>query len=613
MSELPYQGEVMTFNGSGMVTANRINVPTEDITSARRAVLYDKIDEEGEHQQTSQQGYFNQPYQSPPHNFASQSSPPEASLSSPFGDANQVPAAYLFSEASSRSSQSVHSRTNSAQRSPAQQAGQSPYRAEEGPGTPGTPTAALTHPLDGSRRPRNVLESPFHGGANAGTGVMRENRARRPGFGLNASNFSLTSQAFEGLRSRSKVVASTVLPEGHVVPKPWLESKKRRSADRKAYWLLIGASLLGLAGVAAIIVQQVLSLPKTGPYCLILDENFDGDSINTDIWHHEMQTGGFGNQEFEWTTDSTNNSYVKDGFLHIVPTLTSDHYGEDAITNGAVLNLTASGQCTAPVLDDPSCAVVSNSSLGTVLPPIQSARLTTNFSRTIKYGRIEVRARMPTGDWIWPAVWMMPKNSVYGPWPASGEIDIFESTGNVPKKRSQDGVSKMTSTLHWGPTNDLDRWWKTSFSRKLLRNFYNSDFHTFGLEWTEEGIWTWEHSRAYRILSVKFDKGFWSLGQFPPTSPTNNSAVSDPWSSAVARGSKAAPFDQDFMLILNVAVGGTNGYFPDSEDKPWSNSGRNPRADFWATRSKWLPTWPTEPERRGMVVDYVKMWQQGTC
>ncbi len=50
------------------------------------------------------------------------------------------------------------------------------------------------------------------------------------------------------------------------------------------------------------------------------------------------------------------------------------------------------------------------------------------------YGRVEVRARMPTGDWLWPAVWMMPRDSVYGEWPKSGEIDIFEGKGNWPSR-----------------------------------------------------------------------------------------------------------------------------------------------------------------------------------
>ena len=65
---------------------------------------------------------------------------------------------------------------------------------------------------------------------------------------------------------------------------------------------------------------------------------------------------------------------------------------------------------------------------------------------------------------------------------------------------------------------------------------------------------------------------------------------------------------------MNVAVGGTNGYFSDNNaatlDKPWSNAGINPRADFWSARDSWLGTWPKDSKQRGMAIDYVKMWQK---
>lgn len=59
-----------------------------------------------------------------------------------------------------------------------------------------------------------------------------------------------------------------------------------------------------------------------------------------------------------------------------------------------------------------------------------SARLSTINSHSIKYGRVEVVAKLPRGDWLWPAIWMLPVNDVYGAWPASGEIDIMEARGN---------------------------------------------------------------------------------------------------------------------------------------------------------------------------------------
>jgi hypothetical protein len=134
-------------------------------------------------------------------------------------------------------------------------------------------------------------------------------------------------------------------------------------------------------------------------------------------------------------------SFVEDGKLYIVPTFTADTLGYDNVLNGYTLNLTADGTCTST--EESNCVVASNSTYGniTTLPPIMSARLTTKFSHSIKYGRVEVKAKMPTGDWIWPAsasfrppssasptlipplrtVWMLPTENTYGEWPRSGE------------------------------------------------------------------------------------------------------------------------------------------------------------------------------------------------
>ena len=146
------------------------------------------------------------------------------------------------------------------------------------------------------------------------------------------------------------------------------------------------------------------------------------------------------------TTASRNNSFVQNGMLYIVPTLTSDNIGTAAVFDGTVYNITGcTFNITRPnngyieqdgglVFDWDSyyrsCSAVSNATAGTVINPVQSARLTTQNSASIRYGRVEIRAKMPNGDWLWPAMWMLPTQNVYGDWPLSGEIDIVESRGN---------------------------------------------------------------------------------------------------------------------------------------------------------------------------------------
>ena len=91
-------------------------------------------------------------------------------------------------------------------------------------------------------------------------------------------------------------------------------------------------------------------------------------------------------------TASSNNSFIRNGQLYILPTLTSDVIGSNAIFDGYTYNLTG---CTNTNLT--ACGAVSNNTAGTVINPVMSARLTTKGKHNIQYGRVEVRAKMPRG------------------------------------------------------------------------------------------------------------------------------------------------------------------------------------------------------------------------
>ncbi|KAK9344266.1 concanavalin A-like lectin/glucanase domain-containing protein [Lipomyces starkeyi] len=296
--------------------------------------------------------------------------------------------------------------------------------------------------------------------------------------------------------------ASRRLPLGYSGEKPWLSSQS--PAEKFLKWIMVVSFVMGLA------IFEVL------------------------IW-----VGGFGNGEFEWATSSSNNSFVRDGNYAI---------GEDNMMQGFTVNLTKAGICTSTA--DSDCAITW---------------LTRNFAN-IRYGKVEVRAKLPQGDWLWPAIWMLPKDSVYGVWPASGEIDICESRGN-DHTYPVGGVNVMSSTLHWGPASGLDKCWKTTSGIRLTHSTFADGFHTFGLEWNQHYIMTYLDGRLRQVGSTVFDT----------------------WPAADSQ----APFDQDFYLILNVA-------FPDDQaDKPWSNGGRQTAMNsFWNARDN----------SRGMIVNSVKIY-----
>jgi len=288
---------------------------------------------------------------------------------------------------------------------------------------------------------------------------------------------------------------------------------------------------------------------------------------------------------------------VQDGMLYIKPTLQDPKL----IEGNNVMNLLKDGSCTSK--DWSSCVAVTNTTNGTIINPVKSARINTKAGATIKYGRIEIEAQLPSGDWLWPAIWMLPVNSSYGAWPASGEIDIMEGRGNN-WTYPQGGNNIMSSTLHWGPEPHADAWWQNNNKREALHTTWSAGFNTYGLEWSEKYLFTYINTRLLQVMYVPFNKPFWGKGDFP-VSDSNGTRLVDPWSQT---GRDSTPFDEDFYLILNVAVGGTNGWFEDGvAGKPWVDASATAPRDFWNARDQWYPTWQTGGQ---MVVKSVKMWQQ---
>lgn len=140
--------------------------------------------------------------------------------------------------------------------------------------------------------------------------------------------------------------------------------------------------------------------------------------------------------------------------------------------------------------------------------------------------------------------------------------------------------------------------------RAALHTTYAKREHKFGLEWSQKYLFTYIDSRLLQVLYTDFAEPLWKRGDFPLTD-VNGTRIVDIWSQT---GAASTPFDQEFYLILNVAVGGTNGWFADGVGgKPWVNDSPNAKKDFWDARDMWLPTW----ENGGrMTVSKVEMWQQ---
>jgi len=338
---------------------------------------------------------------------------------------------------------------------------------------------------------------------------------------------------------------------------------------------------------------------------LIFEDEFD--KIDFTVWDHEITMAGGGNWEFQVYWNNRTNSYTRDSVLYMKPTLTSDRFGEELVRTGQ-LDLWG-GQpgdmCTMAQFY--GCQRAGNGV--NIINPIASARLRTAGHFGFTYGKVEARAQIPEGDWIWPAIWLLPIHQVYGGWPTSGEIDIMESRGNL--NYVQDGVNigaeQVGGTLHYGVDYTMNGWPKAHYDKNTAPGQgWNTDFHRYQVEWTPEYIKFSIDDEEMGTVTVP-DGGMWELGDFANDFP----GVKNPWEGQA----RSAPFDQEFFLVMNVAVGGV-GYFSDDAqnspaEKPWSNESPQASLDFLNAQTSWYPTWKPEEEDgelAAMKVDYVKVW-----
>ncbi|MEQ8818910.1 MAG: family 16 glycosylhydrolase [Sumerlaeia bacterium] len=254
-------------------------------------------------------------------------------------------------------------------------------------------------------------------------------------------------------------------------------NRKKPSPRRAAMPLLTASALLALAAARA--------LAQGDGWQLVWQDEFDGPGIDAAKWTHEVNAWGGGNNELQFYTARPQNSFVQDGKL-ILRAIRENYTAVDPSDN------------------------VQKTRLYT------SARLNSRFKGDWLYGRFEIRAKLPGGQGLWPAIWMLPTDYVYGGWAASGEIDIMELRGNEPEI--------LSNAIHYGgpwPNN-------TYSAHETPGPDLTVAFHTYALEWdVDELRWYLDDQEVWRTSSWFSDNG-----DYP------------------------APFDQRFHLLLNVAVGG---------------------------------------------------------
>lgn len=401
---------------------------------------------------------------------------------------------------------------------------------------------------------------------------------------------------------------------------------------------------------------------------LVLCESFENDKNWKSTWLADKTLFGEGNGGFAYYRPE--NVHVHDGALHITPDLFANlgplrtAAGVYNAADVMVGNCTPFPACATLNLTDQNCTIddfAGCQRIGTplvTLNPVTSGRISTVDRFEFQYGRLEARIRLPAGDWLWPALWLMPANaSNYGNgWPDSGEVDLMESKGNDPTVYGRDkggGRDVLSSCLHYHGNS----WWKTytslSASDILLacRNGsvasqdcdWSTDFFTIGLYWSPTSIFAYVlreeeidgglMQQEIKLWEVNASSGFgpddFPLGiNYPPffENDTKNFDEDDdennplgPYASTSPH--KDAPFDKPFYVIINLSVGGELNGCPNPGYWGWdaiwcteqidNDENMAARTVFWNRKDQWYPSWQQAKQnhRNSFTIDWVKVYQ----
>lgn len=217
---------------------------------------------------------------------------------------------------------------------------------------------------------------------------------------------------------------------------------------------------------------------------LVWSDEFDGAQINSANWSHELGAGGWGNNESQSYTADAANSFVEDGNLFIV-----------ALQDGAGYT---------------------------------SARLVSRDLQEFEFGRIDIRAVLPYGQGLWPALWMLGANHDQVGWPQCGEIDIMELLGHQP--------NYVHGTAHWGQLISGGHPNLGTVTYSDFPTTFADEYHVFSLNWRADTLEWLMNGEPYHMITTEDN---------------------------VLPSGYQTPFNDPFYFIFNIAVGGNWPGYPD--------------------------------------------------
>ena len=228
------------------------------------------------------------------------------------------------------------------------------------------------------------------------------------------------------------------------------------------------------------IPEVIDSIPAIPGWTLVWNDEFKDTVIDLTKWEFEVNGDGGGNNELQYYTAPPRNAYADSGHL-VIEAYKEEYMGKQ----------------------------------------YTSARMRTKKKGDWTYGMFEIRAKLPSGRGLWPAIWMLPTDEYYGGWPQSGEVDIMEMLGHE--------ANKVYGTIHYSSTSGSHE--HTGNSYVLPKGSFSDDYHLFALIWDVTGFdWYVDGVNYFTVFHRQ-------------------------------------PFDKRFHILLNVAVGGNWPGSPDYTTK----------------------------------------------
>lgn len=303
-------------------------------------------------------------------------------------------------------------------------------------------------------------------------------------------NPTVSTQYLEGNKSPDQLKADGISGADYYISvfkdhPEWIESAKKNNITLNAWtvneaadmdWLIANGFDFITTNEPELVAERIKKSPTASGWKLSWSDEFNYKGLpDSTKWSYNVGGHGFGNNELQYYTEKdTLNAIVKDGFLKII----------------ARKQIKENNQYT-------------------------SARILTKNKADFKYGKIEVRAKLPAGRGTWPAIWMLGKNIDDHRWPLCGEIDIMEHVGY--------NKDSIFGTIHTESYNHMKG---TQKGKGIFIDKPYDSFHDFSIEWTPEKIDFMMDGVVYNHI-------------------VNEHLTTNEW-----------PFDQPFYLIMNLAIGG---------------------------------------------------------